>query len=43
MVGEVRLQDGGKGQTAGWWERLDCKTVGKVTLQEGGRGQTAGW
>ena len=40
MVGEVRLQDGGKGQTAGGWERSDCRMVGEVRLKDVRRGQT---
>ena len=43
MMGEVRLQNDGRGQTAEWWERSDCRRMGKVRLQDGGRGQTARW
>ena len=41
MMGEVRLQNDGRGQTAGW-ERSDCRMVGEVRLQDYRGGQTAG-
>lgn len=42
MMGKVRLQEDGKGQIAGWWERSDCKMMREVRLQDDGRGETVG-
>ena len=41
MMGEVRLQNDGRSQTAGLWERSDSRMVGEVRLHDDGRSQTA--